>query len=255
MTRWSNESESGSRRVVASSSRPRTVQQSLDINVDVLFTDLCPVDVLLQRIGRLHRHQRLRPPGFEQARVFVLVPENRDLATLVREDGTSRNYHGLGSVYPDLRIIEATWRIVDKERSWGIPAMSRRLVESCLHSGALAEIVKSCGEVFERHQNDLLGKVFGQRRQAELNLVDWNRPYSEMAFPKSLDERIKTRLGEEDRRVEFDPTVLGPFGLPIKELTIRAGWVHGASAEAKPESIATNSWRGSLLFRRQASPL
>ena len=58
----------------------QTLEQSLDIDVDLLITDRAPVDVPLQRLGRLHRHRRLdRAAEFAAPAVIVLSPAARDL--------------------------------------------------------------------------------------------------------------------------------------------------------------------------------
>ena len=86
------------------------------------------MDVLLQRLGRLHRHQRERLAGFEQAKAIVLVPEERDLTLKIHKGGEARGRHGLGTVYDDLLIIEATWRALECHPLLEIPAMNRELV-------------------------------------------------------------------------------------------------------------------------------
>lgn len=54
----------------------QVLEQSLDIDFDILITDFCPMDLLLQRIGRLQRHLRIdRPCGYETAECVILGTE------------------------------------------------------------------------------------------------------------------------------------------------------------------------------------
>ncbi|MDO4258512.1 MAG: CRISPR-associated helicase Cas3' [Actinomycetaceae bacterium] len=56
----------------------QVVEQSLDIDFDLLITDLAPIDLILQRMGRLHRHTRTRPQALASATCYVDMLPSRD---------------------------------------------------------------------------------------------------------------------------------------------------------------------------------
>ncbi len=54
----------------------QVVEQSLDLDFDLMVSDVAPVDLVLQRAGRLHRHERgARPAGVAVPRLWLIEPE------------------------------------------------------------------------------------------------------------------------------------------------------------------------------------
>lgn len=52
----------------------QVLEQSLDIDFDMLISDIAPVDLVFQRLGRMHRHDRGRdgrPDGLQEARCYI----------------------------------------------------------------------------------------------------------------------------------------------------------------------------------------
>lgn len=66
------------RRIVVAT---QVAEQSLDIDVDLLVTDMAPMDLLIQRMGRMHRHQRPeadRPANLRTPRTLIRGIRNYD---------------------------------------------------------------------------------------------------------------------------------------------------------------------------------
>lgn len=102
----------------------QVAEQSFDVDVDLLVTDLAPIDLLLQRVGRLHRHDRpeARPLRVRAARVVV--------AGVAFEPGQPPVFpRGSEYVYGRHLLLRAAVLVHEAAgASWSIPAQVPELV-------------------------------------------------------------------------------------------------------------------------------
>lgn len=66
----------------------QVLEQSLDYDADIMLTQICPIDLLLQRLGRLHRHKRIRPEKLKEPVCYII--DHKDTDTW--NDGTLKVY-------------------------------------------------------------------------------------------------------------------------------------------------------------------
>jgi CRISPR-associated endonuclease/helicase Cas3 len=119
MSNYGQSRSSSSGRVLVAT---QVVEQSLDLDFDWLITQLCPVDLLFQRLGRLHRHERDRPAGLEHPQACVLLPEEPDYGR-----------HGL--VYGNLRALWRTRRLLETAAELTFPEIYRDWIERVYDEG------------------------------------------------------------------------------------------------------------------------
>lgn len=183
----------------------QVVEQSLDLDFDVMVSDLAPIDLLIQRAGRVHRHARdgsgVRLADGEADRrgpamLSVLAPDPVDspeanwLKTLFPR--AARVYPHHGQLWRTARLFRPGVRC-----GWRMPDDARDLIEAVF--GDSGEDIPSG---LDRASLEAEGKQFADQALAVSNALDVSRGYRDDAWGFWLDEvHTPTRLGEASSTV------------------------------------------------------
>jgi CRISPR-associated endonuclease/helicase Cas3 len=182
----------------------QVVEQSLDLDFDVMITDLAPIDLIIQRAGRLRRHirdakgNRLAHGAQDQRGIPVLYLYSP--APIIDADSNwlKPDHAGTQAVYPHIGQLWLTAKCLVERGQFAMPDDARDLIEGVYAD----EAEDSLSEPLRDASKEAIGKAIGYREIGKMNALDLAKGYTRKSAEKSggWDEetRIPTRLTEED---------------------------------------------------------
>ena len=182
----------------------QVVEQSLDLDFDVMISDLAPMDLIVQRSGRLHRHIRdidgslLSEHGETDKRgnpvLYVFGPEWTDFPG---KDWLKAKLPGTQAVYKDSGMLWLTLKSLLQYGAIKMPSKARELISDVYGEGAFNSIPETLREDYYKAEGDAMG----ESGLARLNALDLHKGYTWASAESSggwADEtRIPTRLSNK----------------------------------------------------------
>ncbi len=162
----------------------QVIEQSLDVDFDLMISDLAPIDLLLQRSGRLHRHTRDRLSRLKDPTLWIVSPT---------ADAAGKAKFAESGIIYDRHILLRTWLTLRDKTFVQLPEEMDGLIESVYQLDA--EIPEALEPI---HQEDWQASLddyqIGEKSKkiAQANTVK---------LPPALSDSQPadfTRAGEED---------------------------------------------------------
>ena len=167
----------------------QVVEQSLDLDFDFMVTDLAPMDLIIQRVGRLHRHNDPAKRGNRGVpRLAVMSPPVLDNPD---SDWYSAMFPKGQFVYPSHGQLWLTVRLLSDRKKITMPDDARLLIEGTFGPEAQRQIPETLIEQEIKAE----GKRMADGAIAQLNVLHLNGGYAHTPNPWQDDARTPTRLG------------------------------------------------------------
>lgn len=193
---FGNKSSSASRegRVVIAT---QVVEQSLDVDFDDMITDLAPIDLIIQRAGRLQRHTRdikgNRITGKDKRGKACLNVFMPDPVKNAKASWYSQLFPKARYVYPDHGKLWLTANWLKEKKHFKMPEMARDMIEY-VYSGNFDN------KVPPNLTNSMLnaeGIRLGGQAMADFNSLNFDSGYDATGINWRDEDNAPTRLGEK----------------------------------------------------------
>lgn len=172
----------------------QVVEQSLDLDFDVMVSDLAPIDLLIQRAGRLHRHPfRSRPSLVDVPMLHVLAPQFDESPGSAWLDTVLPKTRW---VYQDSGIMWRTLRALHSRREIATPDGLRELIALVYDDDECPENLAASAD---RARGEAAAAV-GTARQYSLNMLDG---YVGESLLWLSDIRVPTRLNDHQTTIRL----------------------------------------------------
>ncbi|HIJ95856.1 MAG TPA: CRISPR-associated helicase Cas3' [Desulfuromonadales bacterium] len=212
----------------------QVVEQSLDLDFDLLITDLAPMDLLIQRAGRLHRHLRDEqgnplPEGADRREPPIMIVHGS-----MPEDASDGSWYKAAFpkasfVYPSHGCLWLTAKLLADRKQLKMPDDARELIEA-----AFSEQADAIPEPLQQRDQQAHSQWQADKSLAHINMLKLDEGYEATVNQWREDMKTPTRLGSMDTTVRlatWDGTELKPwcqhekFPWDMSQVGIRCGLV------------------------------
>jgi CRISPR-associated endonuclease/helicase Cas3 len=197
----------------------QVVEQSLDLDFDVMITDIAPIDLMLQRAGRLHRHIRdqfgnVKLSGEDERPDAVLTIFCPEFTEKPNADWFAEQFPNAKRVYKNHARLWAGLKQLIAIENRQIPKNIRPLIEAVY--GEQCQIPEGLTSSDTKDSGDAIA----ERSNAGFNTIDFEKGYTVDGQVWAEDLDMPTRLGDETLALtlaKWENEQFKPFGKPDRQ--------------------------------------
>ena len=175
----------------------QVAEQSLDVDFDLVVSDLAPIDRLIQRAGRLRRHVRdcngkrlVDPDAIDQRGEPVLCVLGPEWSDAPASSWFKKSFPKAAGVYPHHGQLWSTAKAL-RTGQFTMPDDARSLIEGVFSDE------DNLPEGLRHNANQAEGKAYGDASLAALNSVKLVNGYVRKGMDWAAETVAPSRLGEE----------------------------------------------------------